>query len=219
MKKTIAVLLVSVWMAVPASVEAQQGRKCFFESDCEKGFACITAKGAVNGSCQPRSTITSEQKQTLVPNSIIDETGTCTFNTDCPDGGQCVKQPGALRGTCQGSGYGTVPLHTTILDQKRTCFFDQDCRPGQRCSKPQGSFKGMCEDDFYDTQDDSNDPRKLLQNQFRTSHRKCLMDGDCGIREVCLQRTRAVFGECTPKTIVDALPTPTPTPTKDPFQF
>jgi hypothetical protein len=209
-----------------SSAQAQQGKKCFFESDCVKGFSCVTPKGAMNGSCQPRNSVLAKEEETTTGStmkSIIGEEGRCTFNTDCPDGGQCIKEPGTLYGTCQGSGYGTaLPLNANLLDQKRTCFFDQDCKPGQRCAKPQGSFKGMCEDDFFDTNTDSKDPREMLRNQFRTSNRQCLQDGDCGIREACLQKERSVFGVCTAKSVINAQTNtllPSATSTSDPFKF
>jgi len=219
----VVIILLGFWLTT--SVYAQQGIKCFFESDCAKGLSCVTPQGEMNGTCQPHSVVKDDEKTGVVMNSIISEDGKCTFNTDCPNGGQCVKQPGTLYGTCQGTGYGTVQLNSSLVDQKRTCYFDQDCKPGQRCAKPEGSFKGICEDDFFQATDDSKDPRTMLKNQFRTSNKQCLQDSDCGIREACVQKERSVFGVCTAKSVIDAQTT-TPTPTlpsssssSDPFKF
>ncbi len=224
MHKIFVITLLSFGLSL--SAHAQQGKKCFFESDCVKGFSCVTPKGSMNGTCQPRSMMPQDETTTgSTMRSIISDEGRCTFNTDCPDGGQCIKQPGTLYGTCQGSGYGTaLPLNANLLDQKRTCFFDQDCKPGQRCGKPQGSFKGWCEDDLFGTNQDSKDPRQMLKNQFRTSNKQCLQDGDCGIREVCLQKQRSVFGVCTAKSVIEAQTTtpaltPSSSSTSDPFKF
>jgi hypothetical protein len=221
----IPVLILSCSLA--SAVMAQQGKKCFFESDCPKTFTCITPKGEMNGTCQPTGTVQPDQTKpgASVP-SIISEEGKCTFNTDCPNGGQCIKQAGALFGKCEGTGYGTQ-INQPLWDQKRTCFFDQDCKPGQRCAKPQGSFKGMCEDAFFDSsQSTSNDPREMLRNQFRTSNKRCLQDGDCGIRESCIVQERSVFGLCMPKDtvgITTAFPGsnffPSSTTSSDPFKF
>jgi len=213
MKRTVftMMMVLSLW---PYAAHAQQGKKCFFESDCVKGFSCVTAKGDMNGTCQPTSIVQPDQNASgPVINSIISDEGKCTFNTDCPDGGQCVKQPGTLYGKCNGTGYGTTQLNNpSLVDQKRTCFFDQDCKPGQRCTKPQGSFKDQCEDNFFQTNQDPKDPRAILQNQFRTSNKQCLQDGDCGIQEACVTQERSVFGVCTPKSVI-ATQTTTGTPT------
>lgn len=212
MKKTAICVLVltCVWTS---NVRAQ---KCFFESDCSKDQTCVTPKGSLNGTCQPKAGVVPQEDNILGTSSIIGEQGKCTFNTDCPSGGQCVKQPGSLYGTCQGSGYsaGNVKIERDSVYRDRSCYFSQDCKAGQVCVKPKGSFKGMCQDDLYQTQSttdikDAKDPRSLLQN-FRTDDRQCLADQDCALKEVCLKRERTVFGVCRPKSAISTTTATTP---------
>jgi len=216
----VCFLIVCVWEAQAADFNG-----CFFESDCPKGYKCVTAKGAAKGACQLKAIADRQEDTTgLGPSSIISDAGKCTFNTDCPEGGQCIKKPGALYGACQGSGYApeNILADRGPLYKNRSCFFDQDCKIGQVCVKPQGSFKGMCEDDFYHSQiddKDNKDPRSLLKT--RSSDKKCLADTDCGLREVCVQKERSVFGVCTAKSSITATTTTNPinssSTTNDPF--
>jgi hypothetical protein len=60
-----------------------------------------------------------------------------------------------------------------------------------------------------------------LKNQFRTSNKQCLQDGDCGLQEACLIKERSVFGVCTPKSLISTEGTvlPSSSRTSDPFKF
>lgn len=209
-------VFVCVLMLICVWVSNARAQKCFFESDCSRDQTCVTPKGAVNGICQSKSGVVSQDDNILGTASIIGDQGKCTFNSDCPSGGQCVKQPGSLYGTCQGSGYsvGNVTTQRDSVYKDRSCYFSQDCKAGQVCVKPKGSFKGMCQDDPYQTQTttdikDAKDPRALLQN-FRNNDRQCLADQDCALREVCLKRERTVFGVCRPKSSISTPTTTTP---------
>ena len=190
MNKKIIISLLVLCCLGPGQAKAQ---KCFFESDCPKDDTCVTPKGSLNGTCQPKNGVVPQADNALGSKSIISDQGKCTFNTDCPDGGQCIKQPGALYGTCQGSGYtvGNLQADRGSVYKDKSCYFDQDCKIGQVCVKPQGEFKGACQDDFYQSTTkknikDAKDPRSLLQT-FHSSDRQCLVDNDCALREVCLK--------------------------------
>jgi hypothetical protein len=220
MNKQSIIFLLFLFCFWPADVRAQ---KCFFESDCPKDDTCVTPKGSLNGTCQPKKGVVPQEDNVLGSKSIISNQGKCTFNTDCPDGGQCIKQPGALYGTCQGSGYtvGNLQADRGSIYKDKSCYFDQDCKIGQVCVKPQGEFKGACQDDLYQTNKDiknAKDPRSLLQT-FHSSDRQCLVDNDCALREVCLKQERTVFGVCRAKS---SIPTTTssvinPSTGSDPF--
>lgn len=215
--------LLSVWLFVICVWDVQAANNgCFFESDCPKGYACVTAKGSTKGACQLKTIAGKTDAAGLGQTSIISDASKCTFNTDCSDGGQCIKQPGALYGSCQGGGYTPQNLLTDrgSLYKNHSCYFDQDCKIGQVCVKPQGSFKGMCEDDSYHSEKDDKDPRSLLKTHL--SDKKCLADTDCGLREACVQKDRSVFGICVAKSSITAA-TKTPTinsasTSNDPFK-